>query len=140
MLLADTGGRKGIVNSIFRLYYGCFVKKSDVICRLKCWQGRTVILHRSTLLNHVIRLHLDSAFVVDALKRNFSRPICVVRNKRHGTLNAYYDIATGEQPYLLVAVQIQKGLGRVVRKPHLIKTFFGVDQLPPGPFEWERRP
>jgi hypothetical protein len=77
--------------------------------------------------------------VVDALKRNFHLPICVKRNERHGTLNAYYDIETGGQPYLLVAVKIQKGLGRVTRKSHFIKTFYGVDQLPPGPFEWERK-
>jgi hypothetical protein len=96
-------------------------------------------LHKSTLVNHVLRFHLDSAFVVDALKRNFSQPICVKRNERHGTLNAYYEIKTGEQPYLLVAVKIQKRLKRVVGKPHLILTFFGVNNLPEGPYEWERK-
>ncbi len=97
-------------------------------------------MHRSTLLNHVLRFHLESAFVVDALKRNFHRPICVIRNSRHGTLNAYYDIETDGQPYLLVAVQIQNGLRSLARKPNLIKSFFGVGKLPPGPFEWERQP
>jgi hypothetical protein len=113
-------------------------KKPDVICELKCWQGRTILLHRSTLLNHIVRLHLESAFVVDALKRSFHKPICVKKNERHGTLNAYYGIETGGQPYLLVAVQIQKKLVRMVGKPHFIKTFYGVDKLPQGPFEWER--
>jgi hypothetical protein len=98
-----------------------------------------VTLHRSTLINHVVRLHLDSAFVVEALKHNFHRPICVKKNERTGTLNAFYDIETGGQPYLLVAVQIQKGFGRVTGKSHFIKTFYGVDHLPSGPFEWERK-
>jgi len=114
-------------------------KKPDVICVLKCWQGRTVLLHKSTLLNHVLRFHLESAFVVDALKNNFSRPICVKRNERHGTLNAWYDIETNGQPYLLVAVKIQTAVGRIVRNPHFVKTFFGVSELPKGPFEWERK-
>lgn len=114
-------------------------KRPDVVCELKCWQGRTILLYRSTLLNHVIRLHLESAFVVEALKRNFSQPICVKRNARHGTLNAFYDIETGGQPYLLVAVQIQRGLNKLTRRAHFIKTFYGVSELPEGPFEWERR-
>jgi hypothetical protein len=82
---------------------------------------------------------LDSAFVVEALKNNFNRPICVKKNERTGTLNAFYDIETGGQPYLLVAVQIQKGFRRVAGKSHFIKTFYGVDHLPSGPFEWERK-
>jgi len=114
-------------------------KKPDVVCKLKCWQGRTILLYKSTLVNHVLRFHLESAFVVDALKRNFHAPICVKRNERHGTLNAYYDIETNGQPYLMVAVQIQKGLKRAVLRPHFIKTFFGVSKLPPGPFEWEKK-
>jgi hypothetical protein len=64
----------------------------------------------------------------------------VSRNERHGTLNAFYEIETNGQPYLLVAFKIQKGLRRAVGKPHFIKTFFGVDKLPQGPFEWERKP
>jgi|SRR5580692_8192420 hypothetical protein len=114
-------------------------KHRDVICELKCWQGRTVLLHRTTLLNHIVRLHLESAFVVDALKRNFNRPICVKRNERHGTLNAFYDIETGGQPYLLVAVKIQKRFNRAVGKPHMILSFYGVSDLPTGPYEWERQ-
>jgi len=86
----------------------------------------------------VIRLHLESAFVVDALKRSFSRPICVKKNERNGTLNAFYDIETGGQPYLLVAVKIQMKVAKVVGKPHFVKTFYGVDHLPKGPFVWER--
>lgn len=114
-------------------------KKPDVICELRCWQGRKILLHKTTLINHVIRLHLESAFVVDALKRSFHMPICVKRNERHDTLNAFYEIETDGQPYLLVAVKIQKGFGRLARKPHFIKTFYGVNEIPKGPFEWERK-
>jgi len=136
---------------LFKGYYGYTVilawkedtgpvgKKPDVVCALKCWQGRTILLYKSTLIGHVIRLHLESAFVVEALKRNFHTPICVKRNERHGTLNAYYQIETGGQPYLMVAVKIQRSLGRLVRRAHFIKTFYGVNELPKGPFEWERK-
>jgi len=113
--------------------------KKDIVCELRCWQGRKILLHRSTLINHVLRLHLESAFVVDALKRSFSMPICVKKNERHGTLNAFYDIETNGQPFLLVAVKIQKGLGKLARKPNFILTFYGVDAVPPGPYEWERK-
>jgi len=115
-------------------------KKPDIICELKCWQGRTILLHRSTLLNHVLRFHLESAFVVDALKRNFSKPICVIRNSRHGTLNAIYDIETDGQPFLLVAIHIQKKLKRMVGKPHFIKSFYGVSKIPTGELEWGEMP
>jgi hypothetical protein len=84
-------------------------------------------------------LHLDSAFVVDALKRNFHTPICVKKNVRNDTQNAYYDINTGGQPFLLVAVQIVSRVARIAGKDHFIKTFYGVDSLPPGPYEWERK-
>lgn len=113
-------------------------KKPDVVCKLRCWQGRTVLLYKSTLVDHVLRFHIESAFVVDALKRSFNQPICVVKNNRHGTLNAYYDIQTDGQPYLLVAVKIQKKLKNVVGRPHFIKSFYGVSHLPNGPFEWEK--
>jgi hypothetical protein len=113
--------------------------KKAIVCQLKCWQGRTVLLYRSTLIGHVIRLHLESAFVVEELKRKFNQPMCVVKNVRHGTLNAFYDITTNGQPFLLVSVEIQKRLPKMVGKPHFIKTFYGVDALPPGPYEWERK-
>ena len=114
--------------------------KKNILCYLRCWQGRTVILHRSTLISHVVRLHLDSAFVVDELKRNFSQPICVKKNEKHGTFNAFYEIQTGKQPFLLVAVEIQGTLGKMAGKPHFIKTFYGVDSVPPPPYVWERKP
>jgi hypothetical protein len=99
-----------------------------------------VLLHRSTLVNHVVRLHIESAFVVDQLKRKFDKPICVVKNHRHGSRNAYYDIEWNGQPYLLVAVKIQKKIaGVVTRKPHFILSFYGVNKLPEGPFEWVRK-
>lgn len=114
--------------------------KKNIVCYLRCWQGRTVVLHKSTLINHIVRLHLDSAFVVDAMKRNFNQPICVKKNERHGTLNAFYEIPTGGQRFLLVAVKIQRTFGKMAGKPHFIKTFFGVDSVPPPPYEWERKP
>lgn len=113
--------------------------KKNIVCDLRCWLGRKVLLHRSTLLGHVIRLHLESAFVVDALKRNFHMPICVKKNKRNGTLNAYYDIETDGQPFLLVAVKIVSRMARIAGKDHFIKSFYGVDSIPPGPYEWERK-
>jgi hypothetical protein len=115
--------------------------KPDVVCTLKCWQGRKVLLHRSTLVNHVVRLHIESAFVLDQLKRKFDKPICVVKNHRHNTLNAYYDIEVDGQPYLLVAIKFQRKLaGVITRKPHFIKSFYGVQQIPDGPYEWGRKP
>jgi hypothetical protein len=124
------------------IYDGVYVgkNKKNIVCELRCWLGRKVLLHRSTLLGHVVRLHLDAAFVVDALKRNFNTPICVKKNERHGTLNAFYAIQTGGQPYLLVAVKIVSKVARIAGKDHFIKTFYGVDSLPLGPYEWERRP
>lgn len=113
--------------------------KKDIVCELRCWQGRRVLLYRSTLVGHVLRLHLDSAFVVDALKRNFSQPICVMKNSRHGTMNAFYDISTGGQPFLLVAVKFSGKIQRMAGKSHFIKTFYGVDSIPPPPYEWERK-
>ena len=113
--------------------------KKDLLCELRCWQGRKVLLHMSTLKSHILRLHLESAFVVDALKRNFHLPICVKWNPRNGTFNAFYDIETNGQPFLLVAVQFQKKVLNVVGRPHFIKTFYGVDAVPPGPYEWERK-
>lgn len=73
------------------------------------------------------------------MKRDFHRPICVKRNDRNGTLNAFYEIETGGQPYLLVAVKIQSGLAKLSGKSHFIKSFYGVSKLPNGPFEWERK-
>ena len=123
------------------IYDEAFVAKikKDIVCELRCWRGRKVLLHKSTLIAHVVRLHLESAFVVDELKRNFDKPICVKKNERHGTLNAFYDIKTGGQPFLLVAVKIVNKVARIARKDHFIKTFYGVDVIPPGPYEWERK-
>jgi hypothetical protein len=100
-----------------------------------------VILHKDTLINHVIRLHIESAFVVDQLKRKFSTPVCVVENHRNKTMNAFYDIEWDGQPYLLVAIQFQKKVvGVITRKPHFVKTFYGVNRIPDGPYKWERKP
>ena len=87
-------------------------------------------MHRSTLMNHVLRLHLESAFVVTQLKIHFSKPICVKENDRHGTINAFYQIETNGQPFLLVAVQIQGQLKKMTGQPHFIKSFYGVSKVP----------
>lgn len=89
---------------------------------------------------HVLRLHLESAFVLDQLKRNFSKPICVIRNKHHKSLNAIYSIETNGQPFLLVAIHIQKKMKRMVGKPHFIKSFYGVSEIPVGELEWGKLP
>jgi hypothetical protein len=114
-------------------------KKPDTVCELRCWQGRKVLLYKSTLVDHVIRLHLESAFVVDQLKRKFDKPVCAKINSWHGTVNAFYDIETDGQPYLLVAVHFQKKLKKAVGRPHFIKSFYGVDKIPSGPYLWERK-
>lgn len=100
-----------------------------------------VVLYKNTLINHVIRLHIESAFVVDQLKWKLDKPICVVRNPRHKTLNAYYDIEWAGQPYLLVAIKFQKNVMRAINgKPHFIKSFYGTDRLPAGPYVWGKKP
>lgn len=111
-------------------------KPSDIVCEFRCWQGRRILLYRSTLLNHVLRFHLESAFVLDALKANFSKPICVIENKQNKTLNAFYNIETNGLPFLLVAVKIQKKLRSATGKPHFIKTFYGVTKIPNVPPVW----
>lgn len=115
-------------------------KKADIACEFKCWQGRKILLYRSTLKNHILRLHLESAFVVDALKRDFHAPICVIKNMHHGTLNAIYKIETDGQPFLLVAIHIQKKMKRMVGKPHFIKSFYGVSVIPKGQVVWGKLP
>lgn len=107
-------------------------KKPDIIWEVRCWKNRKVILYKQTLLDHVLRFHYDSAFVVDALKRKFHEPICVIYNKQHGTENAFYDIQIGGHKWLLVAVKFQGFTKKLARKPHFIKTFYGVDHIPNG--------
>jgi hypothetical protein len=45
-------------------------KKPEIVWEAQCWDSRKVVLYRRTLLDHVLRFHFDSAFVVDALERN----------------------------------------------------------------------
>jgi hypothetical protein len=115
-------------------------KKPDIVWEAQSWDNRKVILHVSTLKNHVLRFHFDEAFVVDALKRDFSKPICVIENRRHGTLNAIYDIQCGGHKWLLVAVKFQKFVKRLARKSNFVKSFFGVSEIPSGRLVWGKRP
>ena len=114
-------------------------KRPDVVAELRCWRNRKVLLHRSTLLGHVLRLHFDEAFVVGAMKRNFGSPICVIDNKKNGTVNAIYDIPTGGHPWLLVAIKFHNSLLKGTRS-HFIKTFYGVSYIPAGPLIWGKKP
>jgi hypothetical protein len=107
-------------------------KKPDVIWEVRCWNNRKVLLYKRTLTDHVLRFHFDSAFVVDALKRNFHQPICVIDNHKHGTENAIYDIQTEGHRWLLVAIKFQRLTSKLTGKPHFIKTFYGVNHLPSG--------
>ena len=115
-------------------------RKPDIVWEAQCWDNRKVTLYRSTLLNHVLRFHFDSAFVVDALKRNFHQPICVIENKKHGTLNAIYDIQIGSHKWLLVAIKFQGFAKKLVGKPNFIKSFYGVSEIPSGRLLWGTRP
>lgn len=115
-------------------------KGPDIVWEARCWNNRKVVLHRHTLVGHVLRFHFDEAFVVDALKRNFHLPICVIDNRKNGTVNAIYDIQVGGHRWLLVAIKFQKLGGRLKREPHFIKTFYGVSDIPGGPVLWGKRP
>jgi hypothetical protein len=109
-------------------------KKPDIVWEVQCWNNRKVILHRQTLLDHVLRFHIESAFVVDELKRNFRQPICVVNNRKNGTVNAIYAIECDGHSWLLVAVKF-----RTVGT-NFIKTFYGVSEIPNGPVIWGNKP
>lgn len=115
-------------------------KKPDIVWEAQCWDNRKVILHRHTLADHVLRFHFDSAFVVDALKRNFRQPICVIDNRKHGTANAIYDIPFGPHKWLLVAIKFHHLPKRITGKDHFIKSFYGVNQIPAGPLLWGKKP
>lgn len=115
-------------------------KKPDIVWEVHCWDNRKVVLYRRTLTDHVLRFHFDSAFVVDALKRDFHLPICVIENRNHGTANAIYDIQIGGHKWLLVAVEFQDFAKKLVHKPNFIKTFYGVSELPNGRLLWGKRP
>jgi len=115
-------------------------KKPDIVWEVQCWDNRKVILHRQTLLDHVLRFHIESAFVVDELKRNFRQPICVIDNRRNGTVNAIYEIQCDGHPWLLVAIKFHGFVKRAVRTPGFIKTFYGVSTIPNGPVIWGKKP
>jgi hypothetical protein len=115
-------------------------KKPDIVWMVQCWDNRKVVLHRSTLKDHVLRFHFEEAFVVDALKRNFHQPICVIENKKNGTSNAIYDIQCGGHPWLLVAVKFQTVASKLAGKPNFIKTFYGVSEIPNGRVLEGRKP
>jgi hypothetical protein len=114
-------------------------KKPDVIATLTCWRNRKVLLYRSALIGHVIRLHLESAFVVDALKYNFSNPVCVIYNRNYGTENAIYEIPTPGHRWLLVAIKFRKSMPGI-KRPSFIKSFYGVNDIPNGKVIWGKKP
>jgi hypothetical protein len=107
-------------------------KKPDIVWEVQCWDNRRVVLHRSTLVDHVLRFHFEEAFVVDSLKRNFSQPICVIENRQHGTSNAIYDIPCGGHRWLLVAIKFQDFAQKLAGKHNFVKTFYGVSEIPGG--------
>ena len=96
-----------------------------------------MFLPRSTLLGHVLRVHFDEAFVVDALKRNFPRPRIVVYNPGGRSENAIYDIECGGDPCLLVAIRY-----RPWPIKNLIVSLYGVPEaqvqamIRKGPVIW----
>jgi len=114
-------------------------RRQEVAVELRCWRNRKVLLYKSTLVDHVLRFHIESAFVVSAMKRNFGNPICVIDNKRNGTVNAIYDIPTDGHPWLLVAIKFHNKLLKGTRD-HFIKTFYGVSNVPAGPLIWGKKP
>jgi hypothetical protein len=115
-------------------------RRPEIVWEAHCWDNRKVVLYRRTLLDHVLRFHFDSAFVVDALKRNFHQPIGVIDNRSHGTSNAIYNIQIGGHKWLLVAIHFQGIAKKLVGKPNFIKTFYGVSEIPVGQLLWGTRP
>jgi len=85
-------------------------------------------------------LHFDEAFVVEALKRNFSKPICVIDNRKNGTENAIYDIGSGGHRWLLAAIKFQSLPAKLSGKSNFIKTFYGVNEIPGGRVLWGKKP
>jgi len=87
-----------------------------------------------------LRLHFESAFVVSAMKQKFGSPVCVIDNRRDGTVNAIYDIPTLDgHPWLLVAIKFHNPMMKGTRN-HFIKTFYGVSKIPAGPLIWGKKP
>ena len=76
---------------------------------------------------------------MSAMKMNFASPICVIDNKRNGTVNAIYGIPTDGHPWLLVAIKFHNKFLKGTRS-HFIKTFYGVSTVPAGPLIWGKKP
>lgn len=77
--------------------------------------------------------------MVSAMKHNFGSPICVIDNRKNGTVNAIYEIPTAGHPWLLVAIKFYPKLMKGTRD-HFIKTFYGVSTVPAGPLIWGKKP
>src|ERR1039457_4164166 len=99
------------------------LKKKDVVFSVRDWKGRTVVLTRGALLGHVLRLHIDSAFVVDAIKNNLASPRVVVDNPGGKSEVAIYDIPNGGHPCLPVAIKY-----RIWPRENLIASFYGITE------------
>jgi hypothetical protein len=112
------------------------LKKRDIIFSVRDWLGREVILDRQTLKAHVLRYHIDAAFIVDSLKEQFARPRIVIENKKHKSENAIYDLAFGDFPCTLVAIK----QGWLLQKRQIL-TMYGIprDYLPKGRMLWPQK-
>ena len=115
-------------------------KRPDIVWEEQCWNNRKVILYRHTLLGHIARFHIDEIFVTYALRRNLRQPICVLDNRKHGTVNAIYDLPNGGHKWLLVAICFPGLHKKIVGKTNFIKTFYGVNEIPGGRVLWGKKP
>lgn len=77
----------------------------DVVLSARDWQGREVVLDRQTLQAHILRYHYDVAFILEALKAQFSKPRIVIESKQNKSENAIYDLPCGGMPCTMVAVK-----------------------------------
>jgi hypothetical protein len=105
---------------------GTVANQSEILWEIRCWQNRKVRLYRSTLKSHVLRFHLDSAFVVDALKRSFQQPLCVLRNDRHGTGLRRATTGGRRMGRHKWRSLFQTPMKKLI-KPNFIKTFYGSE-------------
>jgi len=110
------------------------IRKREIAFRVKDWNGKDVCLLRSTIKNHVARLHYDEVLVIERLKEAFPNPLVVIGNPGAISEQAIYEIAVGGHPYLQVNIKDRGWL-----KKRLIVTFYGVDEIPKGRVLWKRK-
>jgi hypothetical protein len=110
------------------------IRRRDIAFRAKDWNGRDILLLKSTLTQHVARFHFDELLVIDELRRRLPNPLVVIENPGAGSEQAIYDIPVGGHAYLLVAVKYRRWLGK-----GLIVTLYGTDQIPEGRQLWRRK-